>query len=196
MDCDLIIDNIERHLILCAEEKETLAGFLQAETVKKKALLQAKGDACHYIYFVNQGMLRAYFLDESGKESTIMFAVRDWWITDMYAFADRQPAMLHIEAVKPTQLLKLSIDDMDALLAQQPRFERFFRIIFQKAYIREQLRTIRGLSQSAEERYQYFLTKYPHIAQHLTQKQIASYLGITPEFLSTIRANRSAEEIS
>ena len=100
------------------------------------------------------------------------------------------PAMLHIEAVEKSEVLQLSKNNLDKLLLEVPKFERFFRIIFQNAYIREQLRTIQNLSLTAAERYEKFIFKYPAVIQQVPQKQIASYIGVTPEFLSTIRSKR------
>ena len=119
-----------------------------------------------------------------------MFAVSDWWITDMYAFVNEQPALLNIQAIAKSELLLLSKKSLDELYIKMPKFERFFRIIMQNAYIREQLRSIQNLSLSAEERYASFLAKYPQVVPHITQKQLASYLGITPEFLSVIRGKK------
>ena len=120
-----------------------------------------------------------------------MFAISDWWITDMYCFVMEQPAMQSIVAIEDSQVWQLQKDDLDRLYVTVPKFERFFRIIMQNAYIREQLRVLQSLSLSAEERYDIFLNKYPQLIPHLTQKQIASYLGITPEFLSSLRKNKS-----
>ena len=120
-----------------------------------------------------------------------MFAVADWWITDMFCFINQQPAMLNVEAVENSVILQLKKDGLERLSSNIPKFERFFRIIMQNAYIREQLRIIQNLSLTAEERYNNFLSKYPQVAKQVTQKQIASYLGITPEFLSIIRGNKA-----
>ena len=120
-----------------------------------------------------------------------MFAIADWWITDMYCFINEQPAMLNIETVEDSLIFQLQKDELDKLYIRIPKFERFFRIIMQNAYIREQLRVIQNLSLSAEERYDHFLSKYPQVAKQVTGKQIASYLGITPEFLSAIRGQKT-----
>jgi len=164
---------------------------LKPRQLVKKSFILKEEQICKYISFVNSGTLRAYYLDKEGKESTIMFAITDWWITDMYCFVNRLPAMLNIEAVENSIIFQLQKDHLDILFLKVPKFERFFRIMMQNAYIREQLRVIQNLSLSAEERYDNFLSKYPQVAKKVTQKQIASYLGITPEFLSTIRANKS-----
>jgi len=190
MVCDLILKNIAKHISLHQEEADCFTSFLKQKKVLKKEFVLKGEEVCKYINFVHSGTLRAYYLDKTGKESTIMFAVADWWITDMFCFINQQPAMLTIEALEESIIFQLSKDDLDRLYIKIPKFERFFRIIFQNAYIREQLRTIQNLSLPAEERYHLFLDKYPQVVQQVTQKQIASYLGITPEFLSMIRGNK------
>jgi CRP-like cAMP-binding protein len=185
---ELIIKNVCRHIALDKKETDHFIALLQYTTITKKDFLLREGQPCKHIYYVNSGTVRAYYQDKDGKESTIMFAIADWWITDMYCFINGQPAMLYIEAIEKSDVLQLSKNDFDKLCIDVPKFERFFRIIMQNAYIREQLRVIENLSLTAEERYNNFISKYPQIVQQVTQKQIASYLGITPEFLSTIRA--------
>lgn len=186
----MILENIARHISLQEDEANYFLSLLTEKKVVKKALVLEEGQLCKYINFVGSGILRAFYLDKTGKESTIMFAVTDWWVTDMYCFVNQLPAMLNIEAMEDSAVWQLSKENMDALLIRVPKFERFFRVLMQNAYIREQLRVIGNLSLSTEERYADFMNKYPQVAKQVTQKQIASYLGITPEFLSMIRANK------
>lgn len=191
MKYDLILANVSKHITLDEKEISFFTSLLKEKRVDKKDFVLQEGQLCQYISFVNSGLLRAYYLDKEDKESTIMFAVADWWITDMYCYINRKPAMLTIQAVEESHIFHLKKDDLEKLYVEVPKFEKFFRIIMQNAYIREQLRIIQNLSLSAEERYHQFLTKYPQIARQVTQKQIASYLGVTPEFLSALRANKS-----
>ncbi|MEP7372090.1 MAG: Crp/Fnr family transcriptional regulator [Chitinophagaceae bacterium] len=192
MTADMILNNISKHISPDKEETDYFISLLKSrELVKKKDFILKEGQICKYINFVNSGTLRAYYVDKEGRESTIMFAITDWWITDMYCFINRLPAMLNIEAVENSSIFQLQKDHLDTLLLKVPKFERFFRVLMQNAYIREQLRVIQNLSLTAEQRYDNFLSKYPQVAKKVTQKQIASYLGITPEFLSTIRGNKS-----
>ena len=188
----LILANVEKHISLEENEQAYFMGLLSEERVPKKEFILQEGQPCQYISFVNSGILRAYFLNKEGKESTIMFAMADWWITDMFCFIHQRPAMLNIQAVKDSRVLQLQKSQLEELYCKVPKFERFFRVIMQNAYVREQLRVIQNLSLPAEERYRSFLSSYPQLARHVTQKQIASYLGITPEFLSTIRGNRNS----
>jgi len=187
MTTDLILKNIAKHISLTEDEAAYFTSLLRPQQVAKKDFILKEGELCKYISFVNSGTLRAYYAVKEDKESTVMFALPDWWITDMYCFINEKPAMLTIEAVEDSHIFQLQKIDLDTLYVSIPQFERFFRIIMQNAYIREQLRVIQSLSLSAEERYNNFLEKYPQVAKQVTQKQIASYLGITPEFLSAIR---------
>ncbi|TPG32966.1 Crp/Fnr family transcriptional regulator [Flavobacterium pectinovorum] len=191
MTQDIVLKNIAKHISLDENEIPYFLSILKEKKYPKKSVILKEGEICKTINFVQSGTLRAFYRDSQGKESTIMFAVSDWWITDMSCFINQQPAMLNIETLEESLILHLQKEDLDDLYIKIPKFERFFRIIMQNAYIREQLRVIQNLSLSAEQRYHIFLDKYPQVAKQVTQKQIASYLGITPEFLSMIRANKN-----
>ncbi len=193
---DLILKNIAKHIFLTKEESNYFTSVLQYKEVGKKSILLKEGQVCKNIYYVHAGGVRAYYTDKEGKESSIMFAVADWWVTDMFCFLNEKPAIMQLAAIEDSCLFQLSKRQLDKLYIEVPKFERFFRILMQNAYTREQLRIIENLSAPAEERYHNFLIKYPHIAQQVTQKQIASYLGITPEFLSSIRKNKGRKTIS
>lgn len=196
MNCNLILANVAKHIELDQKEIIFFTSLLQHKTLGKKQVLLAAGEPCTAICYVNSGALRAYYEDPDQNESTIMFAVADWWITDMPCFVSQAPAMITIEAVEETDVWLLSGKDMEELFISVPKFERFFRILMQNAYVREQLRVLQNLSMSAEERYASFLKKYPLIANQVAQKHIATYLGITPEFLSAIRGKMRKGTIS
>ncbi|MEP3210521.1 MAG: Crp/Fnr family transcriptional regulator [Maribacter sp.] len=173
--------------MLHSSDRKYLASIFSVHTFAKKTLLQHQGQLCKKLFFVEEGSLRAFSVNEEGKEATIMFAVDDWWITDMYCFSKQLPAMVSLEALEDTKVVALNFEAFENLLARLPKFERFFRILFQNAYAREQLRALDSISLSTEERYRRFLIKYPQIVEKVTQKQIASYLGVTPEFLSSVK---------
>lgn len=182
--------NISKHITLSDDEFLYFTKLLKKRSIPKKTHILEAGQSCTTFSFVNYGVLRAYYLDTSGKESTVMFALKDWWITDMYCFVNELPAILNIEALSVSEVLQISKSDLDLLLIKIPKFEKFLRILMQNAYTREQLRVIDSLSRSAEDRYHIFIKKYPQLVPLITLKQIASYLGITPEFLSLIRAKK------
>ena len=196
MTQELILKNIAKHITLSPEEISHFSSLLSYKEVPKKTRLLSEGQACKHVSYVHSGALRSYCIDNEGKQATIMFAVADWWLTDMYCFLNAQPAMMYIETIEDSCIFQLSRESFGKLFEAIPKFERFFRILMQNAYTREQLRIIDSLTLTAEERYDRFLNKYPQIVKQVTQKQIASYLGITPEFLSVIRKKKTARKIS
>lgn len=182
-----ILDNIQKHISVSVTEKQLIESLLVQQKVAKKEVLLEAGKVATDIHFVSEGVLRAYFTDPEGDQNIVMFAVNDWWITDIFSFSTGYPAQLTIDALEDAVVYSLSKENLELLFLQMPTFERFFRILMQNAYVREQSRIIQNLSMPAEERYKLFIKKYPQFAERITQKQIASYLGITPEFLSTLR---------
>jgi len=190
MTYELILKNISKHISLDQEEENYFQSLLIYREVPKKTLLLAEGHVCKQLSYVHSGTLRSYCLDKDGKESTIMFAIADWWVTDMYCYLNEKTAMMFIELIGDSCIFQLSRENFDKLFTSITKFERFFRILMQNAYTREQLRIIENLTLTAEERYDRFINRYPQLLKQVTQKQIASYLGITPEFLSTIRKKK------
>ena len=190
MEHGLILENIAKHITLDDNEVAQFLKLLKKVKIPRRSMILTQGQLCNSIYFVDTGALRAFDLDASGRESTIMFAIKDWWITDMYCFINALPAMLTIDTTEDSIIYQLQKKDLEKLYLTVPKFERFFRILMQNAYIREQLRVIQNLSLTAEERFDIFLNKYPDVANKVKQKQIASYLGITPEFLSMIKRKK------
>jgi CRP-like cAMP-binding protein len=185
-----ILQNISKHISLDKEEIDYFTSLLTIRDLPKKTSILKEGQLCKHLSYVNTGALRAYYIDSQGRESTIMFALADWWITDMYCFLNARPAIMHIEAMENSTIFQIDKNNLEILYTEIPKFERFFRILMQNAYTREQLRVMENLSLSAKERYDNFMNKYPQIARAVTLKQIASYLGITPEFLSALRKNK------
>ena len=185
-----ILSNIAKHIELSESEQDYFLSLLLPQKLEKRDYLQRAGDPCHYIHFVVEGILRAYFLNHEGKESTIMFATSDWWITDMDSFVNEKAAVVNVQAVVPAAVLSISKNHLDTLYREIPTFNVFFRILMQNAYCREQRRSFQTLSLPAKDRYDRFIANYPEVAQNVAQKHIASYLGITPEFLSHLRATK------
>lgn len=185
-----IFKNIAKHVSLSTNEVQHFASLLFVRDVQKKELILKQEQICRSIYFVEEGSLRGFNLNDDGKECTLMFAVRDWWITDMNCFINQKAAILSIEALEASKIIELTFDALEGLYKSNPKFERLFRILFQNAYSREQVRALHNISLKTEKRYYKFADKYPAIMKKVTQKQIASYLGVTPEFLSTIKKSK------
>lgn len=187
MDDSQVLKNISKHIQLTVDEIAYFTASLNCRQVRKKEILLAEGQVAKNISYVHSGALRAYYIDKDGNENIIMFAINDWWVTDIYSFSTGLPGLLTIDVMEDAVIFELPKTRLEELFISVPKFEKFFRIIMQNSYVREQLRTIQNLSVTAEERYLNFINKYPQFVQRIPQKQIASYLGITPEFLSVIR---------
>ncbi len=188
MQTALILQNIQKLIALTEEEKSFFLSLLKYKKIKKRQYLLQADDICRYEYFVLSGCLRSYYVDEKGQEHVVQFAVEDWWIGDMRSFFTQTPAWLNIDALEETEVLMLGKEAINELYQKVPAFERYFRIRIQNAFVAEQQRLAQSYSKTAEKRYLDFRERYPQFEQRLPQVQIASYLGITPEFLSALRA--------
>lgn len=191
MPTDLILQNISRHIQLDKTESDFFISLLQSKKLKRKEFLLKHGDICKTENFIVKGCLRTYTIDENGFEHIVMFGIEDWWVGDLYSFLTQSPATYIIDALEDTEILQISKSDLDKLYERVPKFERFFRLILQNAFIAQQQRINQNLSFTAEQRYLDFITKHPNLEQRLSQKQVSAYLGITPVFLSMLRKKLS-----
>ena len=191
MDTDLILKNVSRHIHLDKTETDFFISLLQTKNLKRKEFLLKQGDICKTEHFIVKGCLRTYTVDNNGFEHIVMFGIEDWWVGDLYSFLTQSPATYFIDALEDTEILQISKVNLDKLYKCVPKFERFFRLILQNAFISQQQRINQNLSFTAEQRYLYFIKKYPQLEQRLSQKQVSAYLGITPVFLSMLRRKLS-----
>ena len=187
MNTDLILQNVARHIQLDKTESDFFISLLQHQTIKRREFLLKQGEISRTENFIIKGCLRMYTVDDSGVEHIIMIGVEDWWVDDLYSFLTKSPASYFIDALEDTELLQITKNNLDRLFERVPKFERFFRIIFQNFIISQFRRIDQTLSCTAEQRFLEYIRKYPHIYQRVSQKQISSYLGITPVFLSMLR---------
>ena len=133
------------------------------------------------------GCLRTFYVDSDAQEHIVMFAIENWWTSDLTSFITQTASTYNIQCLEPTHVIQLSYANLEALYQEVPKFERFFRIILQRAFANTEKRIVRNFSMPAKERYLHFRQQYPQIEQRVPLYMIASYLGITKEFLSKIR---------
>ncbi len=184
---ETLLKNITSFIDLTEEEQHYFVSLLKQKKLRKRQYHVQAGDSCRYETYVVKGCLRQYYVDEAGIEHTVSFAVEDWWISDMYGLITGKPALTNIEAIEDCELLLIDKDDFEKLLVKIPKFERFFRIKLQRAFVAHQRRIIENMSMPADQRYLHFIQNAPSLEQRLPLKLIASFLGITPESLSRIR---------
>lgn len=182
----LILNNIARFIDLTDLEKQKYLSLLTEIKVKNKAFLMQAGDITKYEYFITKGCLKVYTFDEDGAPHISMFAVEDYWTGDLASFMNKEPTRYFIKATENSELLGISRANYNLLFQEIPKFEKFYRILYQKSLISYIQRSNHGISLTAEERYMEFKKKYPNIINRITQKDLAGYIGITPEFMSKI----------
>jgi CRP-like cAMP-binding protein len=184
----LLLENIAKHVSLNADEQERVLGLIQTENYKAKTILLKEGQICTHSFFVLKGVLRSYTVDENGVEHVVSFACPGWWIADMYSFLSQRPGQLYIETNEDSEVILLSKENQEKLYLEVPKLERFFRILIENSLVANQQRLIDNMSFTAEARYDKFTKKYAELVHCLPQKQIASYIGVTPEFFSKMKA--------
>jgi CRP-like cAMP-binding protein len=187
MDAQPLINSICRHVLLSPEEEEAVRKRVESRTLHRKAVLLEPGQICYHSTFVVSGCLRSFLHDRDGVERVLHFAPTGWWIADMASYITSSPATLTLDALEDSELLLLSKEGQQELFRISPKFERFFRILVENSLVTHQRRLLDNLSLPAAERYDQFCRRYPTLVQSLPQKQIAAYLGVTPEFLSKLR---------
>ncbi len=177
---------------LSADEKEYFHSLLKYKKVKKKTTLLKAGEVCDFEAYIISGCARVYYVDENGFEVDLLFAIEDWWLSDLASFSQQKPAQLYIETLEECELLVISYTSKEKLFKKVPIFERLFRLMVQRTHETMMNRLISNISKPAEVRYQEFIKKYPTIPQRVPQQLIAAYLGISPEFLSKIRGKKKS----
>lgn len=165
--------------------------LLKHKSVSKKSFLLQQGEICTFEAFVVKGCLKSYFIDEHGDEVILTFAIENWWVSDLASFSEQKPSKMFIEAIEDSELLILTYQAKQELLERVPKFEKIFRLLIQRHLTSYQERLFSNIAVPAQERYLKFLEKYPIISQRVPQHLIASYLGVSPEFLSKIRSKLS-----
>lgn len=156
----------------------------------KKAHVLRTGRQVREVYFIVSGCVRTYVHDLNGTEHNITFSTENWWFGDLQGFINATTASYNIQALEDTKVYAISKERWDFLIQVSPEFMAYTRVLFRNTLFTHENRILQNLSFTAQERYDHFLTQYPGLSQRISQKHIASYLGITPEFLSMIRSRR------
>ena len=183
-----ILDNISKIVTLSPEEELLFLSKIETKHYKAKTIILHAGEVCKHSYFVNSGLLRSFTINDNIVEHVLSFACEGWWIGDMYSLLSQKPGHLFIEVLEDAEVVLLSKENQEALYHQIPKLERFFRIIVENSLVAYQERLMDNLSLTAEERFDKFCKKYPTLIQKVPQKQIASFIGVTPEFFSKMKA--------
>jgi len=180
--------NISRYVSFEPKELEIFNSLLEHKTVPKKTILLHEGEMCDFEAFVIKGCIRKYYIDANGFEVILQFAIENAWLSDIsFSIYEKKPSRVFIETLEECEFFMFTPDTKEALFAKAPKFERAFRILMQRNLAVTQERLFNTISKTATEKYLEFLELYPTLSQRVAQHYIASYLGISAEFLSKIR---------
>ena len=187
MTYDLLKENISKNLLLTKEELDQFSEGFHSRKICKKEYLLKQGEVFKYEGFVVEGCFRVFSIDAKGNENTLYFAASDWWVMDIDSFLNQTPSKLNIQALEDSTVLLINRSKKTELYEKLPVVEKLFRVMSQKALVAWQRRLINSNSLTAKERYSNFLSTYPTICSKISDRHIASYLGITHEFLSKLK---------
>lgn len=187
MRSDLLITSLQQYIPLSDRDQQLIIACLRERKVKKGQFLVHEGAVSRCTNFVNEGSVRTYFIDLNGQEHIVQFAIEGWWISDLNSFILQVPATFNVQAIEDSVILELPFESLELLYEQIPKLERYFRVVTQRAFVAFQQRVVQNISMTAEDRYLAFQQKYPKIELRIPQRLVASYLGISAEFLSKIK---------
>jgi CRP-like cAMP-binding protein len=183
-----LVKNLSKFVVLTPEEIETVKTLFTYKKLRRRQYILQEGDIARHETFIVKGVTRTYEVNEKGQEHVVQFGLEDWWIGDLHSFLSEEPSSYNIDCLEDTEMLQITRPNLEILYERIPKMERHFRIMIQNAFIAATSRVASTLTKTAVERYDEFITSYPQIEQRVPNHQIASYLGITPQSLSRIRA--------
>ncbi|SHF33020.1 Crp/Fnr family transcriptional regulator [Chryseobacterium vrystaatense] len=185
---EILIKNILKHVTLTQEEITVFKSCWSEKTLEKGEFLLRNGETCRYDSYIVSGVLKAFCINsDNGNEEILFLAIDNWWATDISSFSKQQPSMYNIQAVEKTILLQISHTAFQKMLQAIPSLERYFRIILEGYLGTLEKRIVFNNMYKAEQKYYDFLNTYPDIVSRVPQYLIASYLGVSAEFISRIR---------
>jgi CRP-like cAMP-binding protein len=182
-----LLDYFQKYIPLTEQEMMFFTHRTHSRRIKRRQMILQEGFVCKHYSFVVEGCFKMYSVDDKGNQHNIQFAAENDWIMDIGSFHSQKTSRLFIEAIESSVILQIEQQDLYFLYINIPKLDRIFKVIIENKFVELQNRVLQNFSSTAETRYLSFLEQYPQLASRLPNTQIASYLGITPEFLSKIR---------
>lgn len=188
-----LIGHFREIVPLDSTDVELILPKLEIKNVKKKEFLLQPGQVSRHMRFIFEGSMRVFYIDEKAQEHTLQLGIENWWINDLYSYLSEKPSSMFIQANEASTLIQIRKNNLETLLKDVPKLSEFFRLKIQSAYVALQQRTIENMSVDAYTRYNTFVSESRNLEQRFPQYMIASYLGITPEFLSYLRKKHQSD---
>lgn len=189
-DFQPLLEHFQKRISLTDMEQKELLDCFKKKVVKKRQFIIQPDFVATTRNYVLKGAFRAYVIGDEGQEHTIQFAIEDWWITDYNSYIFQRPATFFVVALEDSIILQIDYNTEQKLKAKNHIYETFFRMHAEGSTAYMQRRIISNLTKTAKERYERFIKKYPKIAQRVPQYTLASFLGMTTEYLSRLRHHR------
>ena len=183
-----LFEHINSRINITEKEFSVISQKLRELNFSKNEIILKPNRLSTFHFFVLKGCLRSFFIDNSGKEHTISFAIENWFIGDYISYFGNEASRLFIECLEDCRLLKIEKNIWEDQYSEIPQLETYTRINLELNFAVNQKKTLGDLSLNSKERYSIFRTTYPNIEQRVKNYHIASYLGITPETLSRVRS--------
>jgi CRP-like cAMP-binding protein len=167
---------------------QQISAYLKVEKLPKKHLLVRQGEVSRKIYFIARGFSRSFFHDREGREHTLRFSGKMDLLVSVYSFYTLEPACESIELLEDSTLISMTWDQLQSIYGEYPEFNYHGRILTERYYVQSELRAVIIRTKKLQDRYQLFLKHFPTVIKRAPLGQIASFLNITQETLSRIRA--------
>jgi CRP-like cAMP-binding protein len=168
-----------------------LCSKMKVNFYKKKSPILRQGEVCKYLSYINKGAGRGYLINDKNEERTIILGIEDWWLNDLQSYTTGIPSRITLEAIEDCELFQITYKDLVAVMDVSPAMERFVRLAAMNSFAAAQTRLIDMMTNTVDERYKVFIKKFPHFFNRFPQYVIASYLNVSPEHLSAVRAKMS-----
>jgi CRP-like cAMP-binding protein len=172
---------------LSQEAIETIKNAFVPKKLRKKQYFLQEGEVCKYFAFIVKGAMGQYSIDDKGIEHTVHLSIENWWVGDRESYIMLTPSVYNIDAWEETELLIITRADQLNILEKIPSIASMIRNMDDRNAIANQRRLNSAISNTADKRYEDFVSSHPEFIQRFPQHLIASFLGITKETLSRIR---------
>ena len=187
---EFLFRHINKFVSIDHSQYQAILPFFEEQQLEKKEVVIEANTKCDKLFFVEKGCLHLSFIDTAGMEKTVKFAIEGWWITDFMAFNNQQLTEFKTQAVEASSVYSITYSAYSDLLHQHPNLERYFRKIWEIAYGASIIRMKYVFEYSKEEMFNRFRENFPEFVERVPQYMLATFLGLTPEYLSKIRAKK------
>ena len=187
-----LLNAVRQFIPLSTDEEQIIEQLFERHTIGPNDFFLETGEVCRYVGFVTTGLLRYYVLDD-GEEHTYDFATEHTFVCNYESFLPQIPSTRFIQALEATTLLRIRYDNLQKLYETLQHGQQFGRLVAEQLFVVTLQKLTSFYRETADERYDNFLRLFPGVAERVPQYVVASYVGIKPQSLSRLRAQRAGK---